>query len=221
MIRATHRTAKPLIKDPFMRDLAIDDPVFISTEEAAKRLDISIRRVQALIASGRLPAQKKGRDYEIWSADLERVKSRAPGRLRHLTVSDGILGPRTADVKSDIQRAHTEEEMQAVLDDYVTLLEDELSSPYKPGESPLDIALTNTSVVVRSLDADRQEMWRPVLIRTETRHRIQRLADHLRREHHLLTKLRLKNDLEWCVDLYRKDGSGPTTTIYQAAVWDI
>lgn len=52
----------------------------ISTREAAEKLDLSIRRVQALITSGRLPAQKIGNSYVVREKDLEFVRERIPGR---------------------------------------------------------------------------------------------------------------------------------------------
>jgi excisionase family DNA binding protein len=54
----------------------------IGTTEAAKRLGISQNRVRDLIASGRLKAQKIGREYAINPADLNAVKKRTPGRPR-------------------------------------------------------------------------------------------------------------------------------------------
>lgn len=53
---------------------------FIGTKEAAKRLSISIRRVQALITAGKLPAQKIGNSYAISEADLVRLNGRKNGR---------------------------------------------------------------------------------------------------------------------------------------------
>ena len=53
----------------------------IGTKEAAKRLNISLRRVQQLITLGTLPAQKVGRDYIVLESDLESVKVYGkPGR---------------------------------------------------------------------------------------------------------------------------------------------
>jgi excisionase family DNA binding protein len=52
----------------------------INTAQAAARLGISRRRVLALITSGRLPAQKVGRDWLINPKDLDKVKERKPGR---------------------------------------------------------------------------------------------------------------------------------------------
>ncbi|MFP5264820.1 MAG: excisionase family DNA-binding protein [Blastocatellia bacterium] len=54
----------------------------ITTSEAAERLGVTIRRIQALITDGRLPAQKVGRDYLIKDEDLKLVTDRKPGRPR-------------------------------------------------------------------------------------------------------------------------------------------
>jgi len=52
----------------------------ITTKEAAKILEISQRRVQALITAGRLPAVKMGGVYLIKEKDLKLVADRKPGR---------------------------------------------------------------------------------------------------------------------------------------------
>ena len=52
----------------------------ITTKEAAKELGVTMRRVQALIKAGKLPAQKMGRDWIIRMADLDKVRVRKPGR---------------------------------------------------------------------------------------------------------------------------------------------
>lgn len=52
----------------------------INTSQAAKVLGVTPRRVLALIASGRLPAVKVGRDWIIPKAGLKLVSSRNPGR---------------------------------------------------------------------------------------------------------------------------------------------
>jgi len=52
----------------------------ISTKEASQRLKISVRRVQALIAAGRLPAQKIGNSFAINESDLRLVNGRINGR---------------------------------------------------------------------------------------------------------------------------------------------
>ena len=64
----------------------------ITTGEAAERLGVTIRRVQALITSGKLPAQKFGRDYMIDEKDLKLVADRKVGR------------PRKAPARSDSKR---------------------------------------------------------------------------------------------------------------------
>lgn len=53
---------------------------FIGTKEAAKRLRISIRRVQALIATGRLPAERIGNSFAIKESDLKVFSYRPNGR---------------------------------------------------------------------------------------------------------------------------------------------
>lgn len=52
----------------------------ITTKEAAKRLNLSVRRIQALIASGRLPAEKIGNSFAIKESDLTVLKGRTNGR---------------------------------------------------------------------------------------------------------------------------------------------
>jgi len=52
----------------------------LTTPEVAERLNVSIRRVQALIEAGRLPSQQYGRDHLVKEADLKLVENRKPGR---------------------------------------------------------------------------------------------------------------------------------------------
>lgn len=52
----------------------------IGTKEAAAILNISVRRVQVLIASGRIPAKKIGNSYAINESDLTSVNERTNGR---------------------------------------------------------------------------------------------------------------------------------------------
>jgi len=52
----------------------------LTTKEASEKLGVSVRRVQAMITDGSLPATKLGRDYVIKESDLELVKDRKPGR---------------------------------------------------------------------------------------------------------------------------------------------
>lgn len=53
---------------------------FLTTKQVAERLGVTIRRIQALVTSGRLPAQKFGRDYMIREKDLKLVENRKVGR---------------------------------------------------------------------------------------------------------------------------------------------
>lgn len=52
----------------------------LTTKEAANILGISDARVRQLVLSGKLPAQKFGRDLQIDEKDLEKVKERKAGR---------------------------------------------------------------------------------------------------------------------------------------------
>lgn len=52
----------------------------LTTQEAAERLGVSVRRVTELITSGRLPAERFGRAYMIDDSDLKFVEDRKPGR---------------------------------------------------------------------------------------------------------------------------------------------
>jgi excisionase family DNA binding protein len=53
---------------------------FLTTKQAAERLGITPRRVQALVTAGKLPASKFGRDYMIKESDLKLVEDRKVGR---------------------------------------------------------------------------------------------------------------------------------------------
>lgn len=53
---------------------------YLTTKEVAEKLGVTLRRVQAMIESGRLPAQKFGRDYMIKETDLKLVAERKVGR---------------------------------------------------------------------------------------------------------------------------------------------
>lgn len=53
---------------------------WLTTKQAAEELNVSQRRVQALIKAGRLLAQKRGRDWYIKEQDLWEVYDRKPGR---------------------------------------------------------------------------------------------------------------------------------------------
>ena len=52
----------------------------INTKEASKQLNVNVQRVRQLIAAGRLPAQKIGRDWVIREKDLAKVAHRKHGR---------------------------------------------------------------------------------------------------------------------------------------------
>jgi excisionase family DNA binding protein len=52
----------------------------LTTQEAAERLNVTVRRVQAMIRDGRLPAEKMGRDWFIKEEDLALVANRKVGR---------------------------------------------------------------------------------------------------------------------------------------------
>jgi excisionase family DNA binding protein len=52
----------------------------LTTREAAERLGVSVRRVNALIQSGQLPAEKFANVHMIDEKDLKVVKERKPGR---------------------------------------------------------------------------------------------------------------------------------------------
>lgn len=53
----------------------------LTTQQAADRLGLTVRRVQALIRDSRLPAQRVGRDWLIRAGDLDafRKQPRKPG----------------------------------------------------------------------------------------------------------------------------------------------
>jgi len=51
----------------------------IGVAQAAERLGVTDGRVRVLITSGRLPAQKVGRDWVINESDLRLVAVRIPG----------------------------------------------------------------------------------------------------------------------------------------------
>ena len=54
----------------------------LTVQEAADRLKVTRERVYMLIADGRLPAAKFGRDWQIQEQHLKFVKDRKPGRPR-------------------------------------------------------------------------------------------------------------------------------------------
>lgn len=56
----------------------------LTTKEAAEQLGVSVRRVNDLVTSGRLPAARFGRAYMIKESDLKLVDNRQPGRPRKI-----------------------------------------------------------------------------------------------------------------------------------------
>lgn len=52
----------------------------LTTREVAERLNITLRRVRALIEAGKLPSQQYGRDHLIKESDIKLVQNRKPGR---------------------------------------------------------------------------------------------------------------------------------------------
>jgi excisionase family DNA binding protein len=52
----------------------------LTTKQVADRLGVTMRRVQALINDGKLPAEKFGRDYMVKEKDLKLVENRKVGR---------------------------------------------------------------------------------------------------------------------------------------------
>jgi excisionase family DNA binding protein len=48
---------------------------FLTTKETAERLEVSVRRVQAMITDGKLKAEKIGRDYLIEEKQLATVQT--------------------------------------------------------------------------------------------------------------------------------------------------
>jgi excisionase family DNA binding protein len=57
-----------------------DETKLLSVKQAAAALGVNRQRVQQLIESKRLPAQKVGTYYVIREADLELVRERKAGR---------------------------------------------------------------------------------------------------------------------------------------------
>lgn len=54
----------------------------LTTQQAAEKLGVTIRRINALIQSGRLPAEKFGQVHMIKESDLKLVEDRKVGRPR-------------------------------------------------------------------------------------------------------------------------------------------
>ena len=59
----------------------------LTTKEVAERLGVSLPRVHSFIKDGRLPAEKRGRDYFIKESDLKLIEDRKPGRPPKVTTN--------------------------------------------------------------------------------------------------------------------------------------
>lgn len=64
----------------------------LTTRQAAEKLGISIRRINALIQSGQLPAEKFGPINMIDEEDLKLVEDRKPGRPPKAKEEEGEKG---------------------------------------------------------------------------------------------------------------------------------
>lgn len=53
---------------------------FLTTKEVAERLNVSVGRIQQLIAEGRLPATKVGQTNLVRESDLKLIENRKTGR---------------------------------------------------------------------------------------------------------------------------------------------
>jgi excisionase family DNA binding protein len=64
----------------------IDD--YLTTNEVAEKLGVTVGRVRQMIVDGQLPATKIGRDNLIKDTDLEKVKNRKVGRPKGYSPKD-------------------------------------------------------------------------------------------------------------------------------------
>lgn len=62
----------------------------LTAAEAARRLNVSVRRVQQLVKNGRLPATLFGGALMIQAEDLKLVADRKPGRPPKQTPKDTL-----------------------------------------------------------------------------------------------------------------------------------
>ena len=71
----------------YARPMASDEIVWMSTQEAARRLGITTRTLYRFVDEGSLPAYKMGRVFRLKQSDVDQFieQSRiAPGTLEHL-----------------------------------------------------------------------------------------------------------------------------------------
>lgn len=67
--------------------MAADEIVWMSTQEAARRLGITTRTLYRFVDEGELPAYKMGRVFRLKLSDVDEFIERsriAPGTLEHL-----------------------------------------------------------------------------------------------------------------------------------------
>lgn len=76
------RTEEQSIEEPFSSLYSILMTTLLTTRDVSIELGITPRRVQSLISSGRLRANRIGRDWLIDPSDIESVRHRPPGRPR-------------------------------------------------------------------------------------------------------------------------------------------
>lgn len=197
----------------------------LTTEQVAQRYNRSLRWVQDLMSKNQFLAHKVGREYRVWSRDVEHLvqQSRPRGRPRRLTASEDDLGIYVVDVADDVQKAQTEDAMEGVLHEYIDWLEGhkDIVLRLQPAAAPREVAFTNIEQSSRSLPSEQREAWGRVLQREVNRERKQRLADHLVDTYGLNVKVRAKTNTDWCVEMYALDDTEnehPLTIIYEAAV---
>ncbi|MDQ4119839.1 MAG: helix-turn-helix domain-containing protein [Acidobacteriota bacterium] len=58
----------------------MEETDYLTTKEVAAELGVSLGRVQQMVANGRLPSVKVGRDRFVHKKDLELVRERKVGR---------------------------------------------------------------------------------------------------------------------------------------------
>jgi excisionase family DNA binding protein len=71
----------------------------LTTEEVAGRLGVTATRVRAMIAAGRLPAEKYGVVYLIKESDLKLVEDRKVGRPQKAKAETPSKASKSKDIK--------------------------------------------------------------------------------------------------------------------------
>lgn len=196
----------------------------LTTEQIALRYDKSLRWAQDLMTQNQSLFRKVGREYQAWSHDVDRVvrRSRSRGRPRRLTASQDGIGLDAADVADAVKGAQSEEAMEDVFQEYLSWLEArrDLVRRLMPGP-PREVAITNIEQCSRTLPEDQREAWVRVLQRDVNLERRRRIADLLINIYQANVKVRPKNDMDWCVEVYAPGDTArehPLGIIYEAAV---